>query len=302
VVAGFADGFTMLAAGRLISGAGAVIQSIFLVKMITEWFGEGEVITATAIMLTGWPTGIAIALATLGPIAEAWGWQAVMHLTAGGCAASLAVLWLGYRAPPGTAPPGRGVVGFRIPRRELGLICLGALVWSVYNVAYISYLSFGPALLIERGLDAAQAGIAVSLASWIALPAVPLGGYLADRIGRPVAMMTVCCLLAAATAAAIPQFDAPYALSAALGLFAAAPAGIIMAGVIGVMSPPFRAHGNAVLYTWFYAAMGLGPGFIGWAADLAGSVAAPMYLSAGVLVLSILLFIGFRSVAARSAD
>jgi predicted MFS family arabinose efflux permease len=299
VVAGLADGFNMLAFGRLLSGAGAVLQSIFLVKMIADWFDAGPMVTAMALMLTGWPVGIAIALWTLGPLAEHWGWPAVMHLTALACAIAMAAVWLGYQPPPGMQPSAHGWAGFRLPRHELVLVCFAGVLWMVFNLAYFSFLSFGPALLVERGLDVAAAGRAVSLASLAALPALPLGGYLADRTGRPGLILLICCYLAAIATATLPWSDQPYLLCAAIGLFAAAPAGIIMGRAISIMSPPRRAQGNAILYTFFYGGMGVVPGLIGWSADSAGTAAAPIYLSATILTLTVPLYLGLNALAQR---
>ncbi|MFP6747851.1 MAG: MFS transporter [Alphaproteobacteria bacterium] len=299
VIAGLSDSFAMLAFGRLLSGAGAVVQSVFLLKMIAEWFDEKTVTTAMALLLCGWPVGIAIALTTMAPLAEAWGWQGVMHITALACVAAIAAVWLCYRPPPGTRSAGKGGMGFHVPRRELGLICYAGLVWAFYNLAYFSYLSFGPAMLIERGMDAAAAGAAISLASWAALPGLPLGGYLADRTGRPGLVLTICCFLGAYSAGALPLVDQPFVLSALTGLFAAAPAGIIMGRAISIMSPANRAQGNAILYTFFYGGMGLVPGLVGWTADLTGTAAAPIYISAAVLALTAPLFLGQYLLARR---
>lgn len=296
VTAGLADSFAMLAFGRLLSGAGAVVQSVFLLKMVAEWFDEKTMTTAMAILLCGWPVGIAIALTSMAPLAETWGWQGVMHVTALACVAAMVAVWLCYRPPPGTraagAGGGGGGMGFHVPRRELGLICYAGVVWAFYNLAYFSYLSFGPAMLIERGMDAAAAGAAISLASWAALPGLPLGGYLADRTGRPGLILTICCLLAACSAGARPLVEQPFVLSALTGLFAAAPAGIIIGRAISIMSPANRAQGNAILYTFFYGGMGLVPGLVGWTADLTGTAAAPIYISAAVLALTAPLFLG----------
>jgi predicted MFS family arabinose efflux permease len=299
VVAGLADGFTMLAFGRLSSGAGAVVQSIFLVKMIADWFDEKSVVTAMALMLCGWPVGIAIALATLGPLAETWGWQPIMHLTAVVCILAVVTVWLGYRPPPGSKTSTGGRMGFHMPRRELKMVLYAGLVWTVYNLAYFSIISFGPALLLERGLDVAAAGAAISLASWAALPALPLGGYLADRTGRPDLVLGISCILAAGAAALLPMTDHPYLLCAIVGLFAAAPAGLIMGRAISLMSPPHRAQGNAILYTFFYGGMGLIPSVVGWGADVTGTAATPLYFSASALLLSVPLFLVLHAMASR---
>ena len=292
VITGLADNFVMVGLGRLISGVGAVLQSLFMLKMVAEWFDEKSVTTAMAVLLCGWPVGIAIALTTMGPLAEVWNWQGVMHLTALTCLLALIAVWVGYRAPPGGQSISKVGFRFHIPRRELALVCYAGVVWAFYNLAYFSYLSFGPAMLIERGIDIAAAGAAISLASWGALPGLPLGGFLADRTGRPGWVLTICCLLAALFAGALPFVDFPFVLSALTGLFAAAPAGIIMGRAVLLMSPSNRVQGNAILYTFFYGGLGLIPGVVGWTADVAGTAAAPIFLSAVILVLTVPLFLG----------
>jgi len=301
VIAGLADSFFLLALGRLLSGAGAVVQSIFVVKMVADWFDIKSVATAMAILLCGWPVGAAIALLSLGPIAETWGWQPAMHGTAFGCIFAMAVVGLFYKPPPGDSSGTASGTGFHISRQELFLVCFAGVLWTVYNLAYFSFLSFGPALLIQKGMDVATAGGAISLASWAALPALPLGGYVSDRTGRPGMVLLVCCVLAAAASTALPMLDYPYVLCAAIGLFAAAPAGVIMGRAIALMSPSRRALGNAIMYTFFYGGMGLGPGLFGWSADAADTAAAPLYLGAACLILAVPLYWGLHlMVRARS--
>ena len=93
--------------------------------------------------------------------------------------------------------------------------------------------------------------------------------------------------------------DHPYLLCAIVGLFAAAPAGLIMGRAISLMSPPHRAQGNAILYTFFYGGMGLIPSVVGWGADVTGTAATPLYFSASALLLSVPLFLVLHAMASR---
>jgi MFS family permease len=69
LVTAAAHGFIVAAAGRLLSGVGAVLMNILLAKMVADWFAERELSTAMGIMLTSWPVGLGIAAATLGALA-----------------------------------------------------------------------------------------------------------------------------------------------------------------------------------------------------------------------------------------
>jgi MFS family permease len=51
--------------GRLVAGAGGVVLSVQLTKMLTDWFSGREIATAMAIFVNSWPAGIAISLLTL---------------------------------------------------------------------------------------------------------------------------------------------------------------------------------------------------------------------------------------------
>ena len=45
--------------------------------------------------------------------------------------------------------------------------------------------------------------------------------------------------------------------------------------------------------------MGVVPGLIGWSADSAGTAAAPIYLSATILTLTVPLYLGLNALAQR---
>lgn len=57
--------YPTVVAGRLISGAGAVLLNVLLTKMTTDWFAGREIGTALAVLVTSWPFGIGLALVTL---------------------------------------------------------------------------------------------------------------------------------------------------------------------------------------------------------------------------------------------
>src|SRR2546427_625320 len=82
LVTAAAHGFIVAAAGRLLSGVGAVLMNILLAKMVADWFAERELSTAMGIMLTSWPVGLGIAAATLGALATHASWRTAIVATA----------------------------------------------------------------------------------------------------------------------------------------------------------------------------------------------------------------------------
>src|SRR3984885_14493173 len=79
IVMAFASSWSIQIAGRLVSGAGGVILSVQMTKMLTDWFAGKEIATAMAIFVNSWPAGVAVSLLVLPSIGTAWGVSAV-HL------------------------------------------------------------------------------------------------------------------------------------------------------------------------------------------------------------------------------
>src|SRR5262249_23237237 len=59
---GTTTSFTVLVAGRLVSGTGAVLFNVALTKMTADWFAGREIVTAMSILIASWPFGIAVGL------------------------------------------------------------------------------------------------------------------------------------------------------------------------------------------------------------------------------------------------
>jgi MFS family permease len=299
VLMGAASDPTTLMLGRVLSGAGAVALNVLLTKMVTDWFEGRELVTALGILITSWPLGIAIALVVLPGLAGAYSWPAAMHLPAALSAGALVLVAACYRAPPGVLANDGGRLAFDLTRRELMLAALAGLVWTFYNVGFIVLLAFGPEFLVASGYSAQAAGAVVSTVSWIIIPALPIGAWVAERIGRGDATMAVCFLLAACAIWAFASLGPSVALLAAIGLIFGPPGGLIMALPGEAARPERRAVAMGLYYTCYYAGMGVLPALAGWARDAIGSAAAPLWFSGAMLILAGLMLLQFRLLQAR---
>lgn len=118
VLTAWSDGFATAAAGRLLSGGGAVLMNIVLVKVTADWFAEREMATAMAVMLTAWPVGLGLATATLGSVAAATSWRTSLIVAAAPAAFGLVLMAVVFRdAPVRASPDARAALG----ARDLGL-------------------------------------------------------------------------------------------------------------------------------------------------------------------------------------
>ena len=291
----------ILFAGRAISGAGAVVFNVVVTKMVADWFAGREIVTAMALTASTWPLGIALGLVGQGVLAQTLGWPSVMAVTAGFSAVALILVAGRYRAPVAPSPPVAATTRFWLSGREFALVSLAGLIWTFLNVGLTDYFSFAPDLLVERGREANDAARTVSLGLWVSLLAIPLGGYLTERLGRPNAAIVIFCLAAAAAMFLLPYGAATVALCLLVGIGIGPPAGVILALPAEVLRPENRAAGLGVFFTWYYAGMAVGPAIAGLGRDVTASAAAPVliggaFFTSGVLILGL-----FRALQSRPA-
>ncbi len=206
---GVASSFAVLAAGRLISGVGAVLINVLLTKMVVDWFGGREIVTAMAIFIASWPLGLALGLMLYTPLAQAFSWGTVMQAAALFSLLSAVLVALRYRDPPGLAETPRAELRLNLGAREWLAVSCAGFVWMIYNVGYIALISFLPGFFGGHGLSPAQAASVVSFLGWTLIPSVPLAGYLAERLGRPNLFLVGGFAISGLAAAALPFASAP---------------------------------------------------------------------------------------------
>ena len=289
--------FALAAAGRVASGTGGVLLNVMLTKMVADWFAGRELATAMSVMLTSWPVGIGLALATLGTLAGATSWRVALHLTVIATAIAFVLILALYRDPPTphAAEAGRSALG----SREIRLAVLAGLVWGIFNASYVVFLSFAPGFLVANGASVGAAGAVTSLAIWVTLASVPLGGLLADRLKRPDLLTVGGSLLAMAALLAFPYAGAPALSCFLIGVLAGAPPGAVMTLLPKALPPAGLATGLGIYYSVFYLAMTVAPGLAGMLRDRTGSAAAPIVFAGVLITVPIIALAAFRRVERR---
>jgi MFS family permease len=286
--------WNMQIAGRLVAGAGGVILSVQMTKMLTDWFAGKEIATAMAIFVNSWPAGIAVALLTLPLIGTNYGVAAVNLAVAAIAGLGILLIATLYKAPANAVAAPAAALG--LERNAALAVMAAGLIWGLFNVGFATIFSFGPSMLVERGWSVTAAGSTISIVLWVAAISVPLGGFIADRSGRPELMLVVACILFAALMIALPRSGAVIPIVAALGLISGQPAGPIMSLPARVLRPQTRAIGMGLFFTMFYACMMLGPVLGGACAKWAGSAAAAFDFGAAMILLCPLILWAFNRV------
>src|SRR6185312_9457492 len=102
-----------------------------------------------------------------------------------------------------------------------------------------------------------DAGRVVSLAIWVTMLSVPVGGYLTDRLKRPTLLIVTGSLVAAGTVWLLPFIEHAVLGFCLVGLAIGAPPGGLMALLPRAMPPDRLATAFGVFYTVFYVMMAL---------------------------------------------
>ena len=295
------NAFPMAFAGRLLGGVGAVAFNVQLTKIVNDWFAKKEISTSMGILMTAWPFGIALALFTLGYVATIWDWRIAIFLTAGYSFLSLLLVALLYHEQPTAEPKALATRSplWVISPRELTLIVSAGLVWALPNAGFIVLMGFMPAYLVSNGMEVAKAGMLVSIASWITIGSIPLGGWLTDRTGRINAFIIGGVLLNALFIVLLPLGVSVLVCVLLIGLTMGGWPGAIMALPNQVLSPQGRSTGFGVFYMVFYGIMAALAPVAGWLRDFTGEATASVLFGGLLMAMTVAALIAFRILQRR---
>jgi MFS family permease len=289
-----------LAAGRLLSGAGAVLMNVMLTKMVVDWFTGRELSTAMAISIASWPLGIALALLGFVPLAHTFGWSAVMVAASAACLVALAGIVVCYREPPGAAATVPRLALNLGGREWLSVSCAGT-VWGTYNVGYIVLVSFLSAYFETLGWPLASANALVSWLGWSLIVFVPLGGYLADRTDRPLWVIGGAFTVVAAASAVLAGNIATLWSFALIAVVIGLPAGPIVALPAASLAAANRSAGMGLFFSWYYVLMAGLPPVAGYIRDLTRTPATPPLFAGAMMVAALAALLAFRWSVRRTA-
>ena len=292
-LAAMADGFALLAIGRLICGAGFVLCSIYFTKMVADWFAGRELATAMGILVMSWPFGIAMGQVGHGWLQATQGWRAPFVMASLYCLVAAIAMMLAYRAPDGVAAA-TAAASARLTRREWMLTLIAAIAWGTFNAGYVIYLSFAPRVLVAGGVGAFEAASILSLASWVMIFSGALCGMIADRTGRPDPILAFCLCCAMVSLALLPHVAWAVPVSLMFGLLGVAPAGLVMALTGAAMAPAKRAFGMGVFLSVFYLLTSPAPTLAGWLYDRTDDAFVPIVLAIAMFGLALVAYFAFR--------
>lgn len=282
-------------AGRLVAGTGGVLLNVLMSKLVVDYFDGREIATAMGIFINSWPVGIAAALLILPIVATDNGLTLALATVAITSLCGLALFAFGIK--PVSAEAAKGPAAIPLVGAPLTATLIAGAIWGFYNGALSMIFSFGPTLLVERGWSLAQASSTTSITLWLVAVSVPLGGYLADRLGRRDAVMLTGFVVFAFLLLIAPHTDNVVLVFALLGLGGGLSAGPIMSLPAQVLEAGTRAVGMGIYFTLFYVGVVFAPLAAGLFADRAGTADVAFYLGAVMLMACCAGLFAFRRCA-----
>ena len=291
VALSFSDGFVAALVARTIGGVGATIVVLVATKMTADWFNGREIVVAMSLLQVSWPFGAMLALPIQAAIAQAWGWPAAMMSAAlvAGIALGAFLFVSGPERLAQRAPTG----GPRLSGPVLIPVIVAGTAWGAMNLACILFFSYAPLLVVAQGSSPTAAAALTGLAIWFTILAIPSGGYLVHRSGRPIASIVVCSVAAAGALVLFVASVHPTVSCMAFGVFVGPLSGAILSLPPRVLAPRDRAVGFGVFFTCFYVLMAVGPLAAGYLQDVWGSPAAALIAGAALLVTGVPLSVSF---------
>lgn len=298
VLVAWSPTFTVALAGRLMGGMGAVFITVIASKIVIDWFTGQEIATAMSLLGVTWPIGLGLGM-TLLPLLNGWmGWRLAILVTGiFPVVALLLTLTVPLSAPSedtaagaemGTRSAGEAASKARAPlwsigRKEFWVILTASLAWPLMNGGgYISFTSYAPLLLIERGSTPEAATSLIGLLSWLAVVTIPIFGMIADRSGRGDLMYWVGSLIAGGAIAMVPVGGPVWVWLPLISMMGMT-VGPIMALPSAMLSPASRATGLGIYYTVYYIGLAGLPTLGGWLLEVTGSVSVVLWFSGACL-------------------
>ncbi len=175
----------ILGLGRIIAGIGAFTLSVFLPKLISQWFKDRELGFAMGIYNTGVPLGSVICFGFFGNLGSLWGWRFPILLTGGYLFITSFLFLILYQLPSSSNMKNQKPVGIYKSLNQMGFpIWWIAFSWLWFNAGFVSFATFAPNFFIEKGFTIEQSGFLLGVPLLGSLFLSTPTGYLVDRFRR----------------------------------------------------------------------------------------------------------------------
>jgi MFS family permease len=302
LLVGWGVSLQVLGLGRMIAGIGGLTLSVFLPKLLSQWFKDRELGFAMGIYNTGVPLGSIICFGLFGKTGNLWGWRVPILLTGIYLFITFILFLTLYRLPPSHGKAEDKPLHLYKSLKEMGWpIWWVGFSWLWFNAAFVSFATFAPNLFLQKGYTIEQSGFLIGIPLLGSLFFSAPIGYLVDRfkhqewlIGMGAIALTVLALSF--------NFSSSFLLLVILmGISSAMIPAPIYSLPPEILKPGNLGLGFGVLSTCSSIGLFVAPYLVGKAKDLTGSYSWSFSLIS-LFSFLILIFIFFAHRSRGSTD
>ena len=167
------DSYAIIFFSRLLGGAGAVLITILLPKVVTDWFVGKEIASAQATVASSFGLGVGLAMAVLPTLADFLSWPIAIIANSTVIILAMLILLLLFK-------PHKAIYAqeescptlWNLNQAECVLSMLAGIGRGLFGAGYVVLMSFTPLLLIGQGMPVVEAGLLTSLVSVVSIVSV----------------------------------------------------------------------------------------------------------------------------------
>ncbi len=297
LMAGLGMTLQILWVGRIIAGIGGFTLSVFLPKLLSQWFRHKELGLAMGIYNTGVPLGSVICFGLFGEMGSLWGWHVPILLTGLFLLITFILFLSLYRVPPSSVTREGKPLSIFASLTETGRpIWWVGLSWLWYNAAFTSFATFAPNLFLQKGYNIEASGLLIGIPLLGSLFLSTPMGHLVDRFRHQEWFIGLGGVVLAVLALFF-NFSSLFLLLAILmGIFSAMIPAPTYSLPPEMLKPENVGLGFGVISTCSSAGLFIAPYLVGKAKDLTGSYHSSFILiSVFFLLIAVFIFFAHRS-------
>ncbi len=266
--------------GRIIAGIGAITLSIFLPKLLSQWFKNRELGLAMGLFNTGVPLGSVLCFGLFGRMGIQWGWRIPILLTGVYSLLTFAFFRSLYRLPHAQETKGEKPVNIYKSIKEMGWsIWWVGISWLWFNAAFTSFATFAPNFFLQKGYTIEKSGLLIGIPLLGSLLFSPVIGYLVDRFKHQEGFIGIGAIGLTVLALSFDLSPSFLLLVILMGIFSAMIPAPIYSLPPEILKPENVGLGFGVISTCSSIGLFVAPYLAGKARDLTGS-----YISTFILI------------------
>jgi len=182
LLVGLGMNLQILGLGRIIAGIGAFTLSVFLPKLLSQWFNGKGLGLAMGIFNTGVPLGSVICFGLFGRMGTLGGWRIPILLTGIYSLITFILFFIFYRPLPTQRMREDKSLNIYKSLNQMGYpIWLVGFSWLWFNAAFVSFATFAPDFFMGNAFTIGQSGILIGIPLLGSLLFSAPIGYLVDR-------------------------------------------------------------------------------------------------------------------------